>query len=198
MPRRRSATSNIPRSRSRTSTTASARRHIAQPGQARLFSRTLDEVTGSFPELVGPLSDFAEDVILDGEIVAWRDNEEGGHAMPFGEIQKRLGRKQVSQKLIGEVPVAYVVFDVIYAGGELTLDKPLSERVADPRPRLCRSQARGAAAGRQFTGQPDVRAGDRRGRGVGLGAARARHCVPTPPSNWKATSTRRWRAATKA
>ncbi len=97
-------------------------------GQARLFSRTLDEVTQSFPELVAPLSEFAGEVILDGEIVAWRDNEDGGHAMPFGEIQKRLGRKQVSQKLINEVPVAYVVFDVIYAGGELRLDQPLTER----------------------------------------------------------------------
>ena len=96
--------------------------------EARLFSRTLDEVTGSFPELVGPLTEFAGEVILDGEIVAWRDNEDGGHAMPFGEIQKRLGRKQPSQKLIQEVPVAYVVFDVIYAGGELTLDKRLTER----------------------------------------------------------------------
>ena len=111
--------------------------------QARLFSRTLDEVTQSFPELVGPLSDFSEEVILDGEIVAWRHNEDGGsgvpgapdvgvtgwgHALPFGEIQKRLGRKQVSPKLISEVPIAYVVFDVIYAGGELTLDKPLTER----------------------------------------------------------------------
>ena len=40
-------------------------------GQVRLFSRTLDEVTASFPELVGPLSGFSGDVILDGEIVAW-------------------------------------------------------------------------------------------------------------------------------
>jgi len=112
-------------------------------GQVRLFSRTLDEVTGSFPELVGPLSEFSGDVILDGEIVAWKHTDDGGHAMPFSEIQKRLGRKQVSEKLIREVPVAYVVFDVIYSGGEsvapgaasvgatacgLTLDKPLSER----------------------------------------------------------------------
>jgi DNA ligase-1 len=97
-------------------------------GQVRLFSRTLDEVTPSFPELVAPLSEFAGEVILDGEIVAWRDSKEGGHAMPFSEIQKRLGRKQVSAKMIGEVPVAYVVFDVIYAGGELMLDKPLLER----------------------------------------------------------------------
>ena len=97
-------------------------------GQARLFSRTLDEVTQSFPELVQSLTEFASEVILDGEIVAWRNHEDGGHAMPFSEIQKRLGRKQVNQKLIDEVPVAYVVFDVMYADGELLLEKPLSER----------------------------------------------------------------------
>src|SRR5271167_721376 len=98
-------------------------------GQVRLFSRTLDEVTPSFPELMGGLSEFADEVILDGEIVAWRDSQDGGRAMPFSEIQKRLGRKQVSQKMIAEVPVAYVVFDVIYAAGEMTLNKPLSKRV---------------------------------------------------------------------
>jgi len=97
-------------------------------GQVRLFSRTLDEVTPSFPELVGGLSELPGEVILDGEIVAWRHNQDGGHAMPFSEIQKRLGRKQVSDELIADVPVAYVVFDVIYAEGGLTLDKPLSER----------------------------------------------------------------------
>jgi DNA ligase-1 len=97
-------------------------------GQVRLFSRTLDEVTPSFPELVPTLGGFGENVILDGEIVAWRHTEEGGHAMPFSGIQKRLGRKQVSPQLIKEVPVAYVVFDVIYAGGELTLDRSLHER----------------------------------------------------------------------
>ena len=97
-------------------------------GQVRLFSRTLDEVTPSFPELAGPLGEFADEVILDGELVAWRDGPDGGQAMPFSEIQKRLGRKQVGEKLMAEVPVAYVVFDVIYAGGELMLDRPLAER----------------------------------------------------------------------
>jgi DNA ligase-1 len=97
-------------------------------GQVRLFSRTLDEVTQSFPELRDPLSELAGEVILDGEIVAWRNNEDGGHAMPFSEIQKRLGRKQVSNKMVAEVPVAYIVFDVIYVDGELMLDKPLVER----------------------------------------------------------------------
>jgi DNA ligase 1 len=85
-------------------------------------------VTASFPELPGGLSELAGEVILDGEIVAWRDNPAGGHAMPFSEIQKRLGRKQLSRRMIAEVPVAYVVFDVVYADGELMLDRPLTER----------------------------------------------------------------------
>jgi DNA ligase-1 len=98
--------------------------------QVRIFSRTLDEVTPAFPELTAPLGGLAGEVILDGEIVAWRDTDDGGHAMPFSEIQKRLGRKQVSEQLMKDVPVAYVVFDVLYAEGELTLQKPLSERAA--------------------------------------------------------------------
>jgi DNA ligase-1 len=99
-------------------------------GQVRIFSRTLDEVTQSFPELALPLSDLPGDVILDGEIVAWRDTAEGGHAMPFSQIQQRLGRKRVTEQLMTEVPVAYVVFDVLYAEGELNLQKPLAERAA--------------------------------------------------------------------
>ena len=75
-------------------------------------------------------------MILDGEIVAWRHTEDGGHAMPFTEIQKRLGRKQVSRKLMTQVPVAYVVFDVLYAEGELTLQKPLIGAGRDPRLRF--------------------------------------------------------------
>jgi len=99
-------------------------------GKVRLFSRTLDEVTPSFPELTGPLAELSGDVVLDGEIVAWQDDDTGGHAMPFSAIQQRLGRKRVSDDLLTQVPVAYVVFDVIYSGSELLLDRPLSERMA--------------------------------------------------------------------
>ncbi len=92
--------------------------------QVRLFSRTLDDVTGSFPELVEPLSAFAEDAIFDGEIVAWRDDR----ALPFSELQKRLGRKTITERLMRDVPVCYVVFDVLYAAGQLVIDSPLRER----------------------------------------------------------------------
>jgi DNA ligase-1 len=51
-----------------------------------------------------------------------------GRALPFSALQKRLGRKTVSDSLIREVPVAYLVFDVLYANGELIIDRPLRER----------------------------------------------------------------------
>jgi len=124
--------------------------------QVRLFSRTLDDVTDSFPELAIALASFTGELILDGEIVAWRsgakeaantetpNSEEGtaediesatptkippaGHALPFSELQKRLGRKKVNEAMMRTVPVAYVVFDVIYAEGQLLIDLPLRER----------------------------------------------------------------------
>ncbi len=100
-----------------------AQAHVAG-GQVRLFSRTLDDVTESFPELIDALAGFREAVILDGEVVAWRQ----GRALPFSELQKRLGRKRVSDRLLYQVPVAYVVFDVLYAGGELVIDQSLGMR----------------------------------------------------------------------
>jgi DNA ligase-1 len=51
-----------------------------------------------------------------------------GRARPFSVLQQRLGRKKVSDKMLREVPVAYVAFDVFYAGGELLIDRPLLER----------------------------------------------------------------------
>jgi DNA ligase-1 len=90
-----------------------------------LFSRTLDDVIEAFPELVEPLSAF-NCVILDGEVVAWDFAQ--GRALPFSELQKRLGRKKVTTAMMRAVPVAYVVFDVLYANGDLVIDRPLSER----------------------------------------------------------------------
>jgi DNA ligase-1 len=93
--------------------------------QVRLFSRTLDDITESFPELLEPLSTF-ENVVLDGEVVAW--NFARGQTLPFSELQKRLGRKSVTASVRRATPVAYVVFDILYAGGELLIDQTLEKR----------------------------------------------------------------------
>jgi DNA ligase 1 len=92
----------------------------------RLFSRTLDEISPSFPELPPALRGFPEPLILDGEVLAW--SESAGQALPFSSLQKRLGRKNVSEDLIRDIPVVYMVFDVLYAAGEITIDRQLEER----------------------------------------------------------------------
>jgi DNA ligase 1 len=111
----------------------------------RFFSRTRDEITESFPELPDALAGLQQDAILDGEIVAWsylagEESSESwerrafspvqntGRALPFSALQRRLGRKKVSENLMRDVPVVYIVFDVLYAGDELTIDIPLRER----------------------------------------------------------------------
>jgi len=97
--------------------------------EVRLFSRTRDEITESFPELPGVLAGLPQDAILDGEIVAWSVTEgEPDRAMPFSALQQRLGRKKVSAEMMRRVPVAFLAFDVIYSAGELLIDRPLQAR----------------------------------------------------------------------
>ena len=107
---------------------------VETPGGAArvaLFSRTLDAVTRSFPDLAAPLAALAEavpgGVILDGEIVPLG---EGGRLAPFQALQKRLGRKRVPQTLQDRVPVGYVVYDVLAWEGEPVLDRTFAERQA--------------------------------------------------------------------
>jgi ATP-dependent DNA ligase I len=94
--------------------------------RVRLFSRTLDEISQSFPELPPALRAFPDPLILDGEILAW--SPETTQALPFSELQKRLGRKTVSEEMLRTVPVVYMAFDILYGGGELLIEKPLAQR----------------------------------------------------------------------
>jgi DNA ligase 1 len=114
-----------------------AQAHVSE-GEVRIFSRTRDDITESFPELPPTLAGLPKDAILDGEIVAWSSagnparKPDGAdvpaRALPFSTLQQRLGRKKVSAKLMQDVPVAYLVFDILYLDSELLLDRPLRER----------------------------------------------------------------------
>jgi DNA ligase 1 len=99
--------------------------HKNTGGKVRIFSRTLDEVT-EFPELVQPITQLSGELILDGEILAWRDDR----PLPFTELQKRLGRKRLDMFIQNDIPVKYVAFDLLYQDGELLLDEPLIKRKA--------------------------------------------------------------------
>lgn len=89
-----------------------------------IFSRTLDEVTGSFPELIPALRVPSHRYIVDGEIVAWRD----GRAIPFLHLQQRLRRKDPTA-LLATVPVVLFVFDLLHLDGADLLDLPLADRL---------------------------------------------------------------------
>jgi len=97
--------------------------HKDKNGMVRIFSRTLDEVT-EFPELTPPIGALPGELILDGEILAWRDER----PLPFAELQKRLGRKRVDMWMQHDIPVKFVAFDLLYQDGELLLDEPLTCR----------------------------------------------------------------------
>src|SRR5207253_4287538 len=70
------------------------------------------------------LGDLPTDVIIDGEIVPAR----GDLILPFSELQKRLGRKTVSDDLLASVPVVLVAYDLLYADGRVLINESLDER----------------------------------------------------------------------
>ncbi len=91
--------------------------------QVEIFSRTLDRVT-EFPELLPAIRKIPADFILDGEIIGWRN----GRAIPFTELQQRLGRKQIDLFTTTLVPASFVAFDLLLLNGETLLDLELAER----------------------------------------------------------------------
>ncbi len=101
-----------------------------QPGRVAIYSRNREDVTESFPELeeafarVRPEQDGA--LIFDGEILGW--DLEQARALPFAVLGQRIGRKRVSNEWRQQVPVIFMAFDLMYAGGDLLLELPLRER----------------------------------------------------------------------
>jgi DNA ligase 1 len=102
-----------------------AQAHV-QDGRVAIFSRTLDEISTRFPELHAPLARLSTDVILDGEIITAR----GAEILPFSDLQKRLGRKAVSEDLLASTPAVFVAWDLLYASGRVLINDPLETRRA--------------------------------------------------------------------
>ena len=89
-----------------------------------LYSRDLNDVTAAFPEVVQAARGIGHDLLLDGELLAFKD----GVVRPFFELQHRLGRKVVGARLLADVPVIFVAFDLLYLDGRNLLLEPLRER----------------------------------------------------------------------
>jgi DNA ligase-1 len=102
-----------------------AQAHV-RGGDVRVYSRTFNDISRSFPEVVSALAATRGDAILDGEIVAHDD----GAVLPFRYLQRRLQRVDPAPELLTEVPARFVAFDALATGDRFLLDEPLAERRA--------------------------------------------------------------------
>jgi DNA ligase-1 len=105
-----------------------AQLHIDDTGAVRIFSRDLNDVTRSFPEVAEAAAELRAEapLVIDGELVPWRS----GAVLDFASLQTRLGRVRPSKELLAEVPVVLVAFDLLHRRGADHLETPLRERRA--------------------------------------------------------------------
>jgi DNA ligase 1 len=97
---------------------------VRRAGRTFLWSRGEELVTDRYPELDEASALLPDGTVIDGEIMPWRD----GQPLPFGELQRRIGRKTVGRKLLAEVPVVLLGYDLLERGGEDIRERPLRER----------------------------------------------------------------------
>ncbi len=100
----------------------SCRRHASSMGEVRIFSRSGDDISAGFPEIVAAFQPF--DAVLDGELLVARD----GVVAPFNDLQQRLNRKTVTTKMLRDYPAFVRLYDLLIDGDEDVRPLPFAER----------------------------------------------------------------------
>lgn len=97
---------------------------IRRQGEIFLWSRGEELITERFPEIAsaGPL--IPDGSVIDGEVLPWRE----GRVLPFGELQRRIGRKNLTSKILSETPAVLQCYDLLEFEGRDLRSDPLSER----------------------------------------------------------------------
>ncbi|MET0272424.1 MAG: cisplatin damage response ATP-dependent DNA ligase [Phenylobacterium sp.] len=96
---------------------------VNEGGVRRLYTRTGDDISKTFPDVVDALADEA---VIDGELLVIRD----GQVAPFADLQQRLNRKSVDAKLMAAHPAAIRAYDILAEGPEDTRVLSFRERRA--------------------------------------------------------------------
>ncbi len=97
---------------------------IRRAGEVYLWSRGEELITHRFPEIAAAASRLPDGTVLDGEVLAFRDDR----PLPFSALQQRIGRQKQVQQMAREVPVVFMAYDVIELGGGDVREEPLSAR----------------------------------------------------------------------
>ena len=87
---------------------------VKRAGQIWLWSRGEELVTDRFPELAALVQALPDGTVVDGEIVVWHHQQ----PQPFAQLQKRLGRKTIGPKLLRELPVVMLAYDLLEWQGQ--------------------------------------------------------------------------------
>jgi DNA ligase 1 len=99
---------------------------IRRAGTSFLWSRGEELLSGRFPEIEDQGALLPEGTVIDGELLPWMD----GRPLPFSQLQRRIGRKNLGQKILDEVPATLVAYDLLESNGEDIRSEPLRIRRA--------------------------------------------------------------------
>ncbi|MCI0712574.1 MAG: ATP-dependent DNA ligase [Chloroflexi bacterium] len=97
---------------------------VKREGQVFVWTHGEVLVTRQYPEILGLAATLPDSIVLEGDLLPWKD----GQLMPLDNLQKRVNRKNVSKKLMAEVPLVFVACDVLEVNGEDVRHQPLAWR----------------------------------------------------------------------
>jgi DNA ligase 1 len=97
---------------------------IRREGESFLWSRGGELISTGFPEIIEESKLLPDGTVIDGEILAWANDE----AMPFQFLQKRIARKTVSKKMLAEIPAALMAYDLLEWQGVDIRSEPFNTR----------------------------------------------------------------------
>lgn len=99
---------------------------VVRDAGVAIWSRGNELISTQFPELLEAFQTLPAGTVLDGEILAYAED----HPLPFSELQKRLGRKNVSKAMLEKIPIAFMVYDLLEWEGIDLRHLPMRERRA--------------------------------------------------------------------
>jgi DNA ligase-1 len=97
---------------------------IQRGGAVHLWSRGEEVITHRFPEIAAAATHLPDGTVLDGEVLAFRDDR----PLPFAALQQRIGRQKQVAQMARAVPVVFMAYDLLEEGGIDARGRPLEER----------------------------------------------------------------------